>query len=30
LSDTLGLLDNSQQTIGLGLVWWFGQKAGAW
>ena len=30
LSDTLGLLETSQQTIGLGLVWWFGQKEGAW
>jgi len=30
LSDTLGLLETSQQTIGLGLVWWFGQKPGAW
>jgi hypothetical protein len=30
LSNTLGVLESSQQTIGLGLVWWFGQKQGAW
>lgn len=30
LSNTLGLLEASQQTIGLGLVWWFGGKQGAW
>jgi hypothetical protein len=30
LSDTLGVLESSQQTIGLGLVWWFGQKQGVW
>jgi hypothetical protein len=30
LSNALGVLDSSQQTIGLGLVWWFGQKEGAW
>jgi hypothetical protein len=30
LSDSLGVLESSQQTIGLGLVWWFGQKKGAW
>jgi hypothetical protein len=30
LSDTLGVLESSQQTIGLGLVWWFGQKQGIW
>ena len=30
LSDTLGVLESSQPTIGLGLVWWFGQKQGAW
>ncbi len=30
LSDTLGVLESSQPTIGLGLVWWFGQKQGVW
>ncbi len=30
LSNALGVLDSSQQTIGLGLVWWFGQKQGVW
>jgi Putative beta-barrel porin-2, OmpL-like. bbp2 len=30
LSDTLGVLESSQPTIGLGLVWWFGQKQGTW
>jgi hypothetical protein len=30
LTDTLGVLESSQQTIGLGLVWWFGQKQGVW
>jgi hypothetical protein len=30
LSNTLGVLESSQQTIGLGLVWWFGQKQGPW
>ena len=30
LSDTLGVLEASQPTIGFGLVWWFGQKEGAW
>jgi len=30
LSPTLGVLESSQQTIGLGLVWWFGQKQGVW
>jgi len=30
LSDTLGLLESSQQTVGFGLVWWFGQKEGVW
>jgi hypothetical protein len=27
---TLGELEAAQPTIGLGLVWWIGQKAGAW
>jgi len=26
----LEVLDSSQQTVGLGLVWWFGQKQGVW
>ncbi len=30
LSNTLGVLESSQQTIGVGLVWWFGQKQGVW
>ena len=30
LGHTLGLLEAAQPTIGLGLVWWFGQKEGAW
>lgn len=30
LSNALGILASSQQTIGLGLVWWFGQKQGVW
>jgi hypothetical protein len=30
LTNALGVLDSSQQTIGLGLVWWFGQKQGVW
>ncbi len=30
LSDVLGVLESSQQTIGLGLVWWMGQKPGVW
>jgi hypothetical protein len=29
-SSTLGVLESSQPTIGLGLVWWIGQKEGAW
>ncbi len=27
---TLGLLDAMQPTMAVGLVWWFGQKEGAW
>ena len=27
---TLGVLEAAQPTIGLGLVWWIGQKDGAW
>lgn len=30
LSHTLGDFVASQPTVGLGLVWWFGQKTGAW
>lgn len=30
LGHTLGMLESSQSTIGLGLVWWFGQKDGVW
>lgn len=30
LSGTQGVLETSQPTIGLGLVWWIGQKEGAW
>jgi hypothetical protein len=30
LSNTRGVLEASQQAIGVGLVWWFGQKQGVW
>jgi hypothetical protein len=30
LSDTLGVLEKSQTTVTLGLIWWFGGKEGAW
>jgi outer membrane murein-binding lipoprotein Lpp len=30
LSNALGVLESSQQTVGLGLIWWFGQKQGVW
>jgi hypothetical protein len=30
LGDTLGILKTSQPTLGIGLVWWFGQKEGTW
>jgi hypothetical protein len=30
LTSTLGVLANSQPTIGFGAVWWFGQKQGSW
>ncbi len=30
LSSTLGVLEESQQTVTLGLVWWFGGKQGPW
>jgi Putative beta-barrel porin-2, OmpL-like. bbp2 len=29
-SDALGVLLRDQPTIGVGVVWWFGQKQGAW
>ena len=30
LTNTLGLLSKQQTTAGIGLVWWFGGKQGAW
>jgi predicted porin len=30
LTDTPGVLKKEQNTATLGLVWWFGQKKGAW
>jgi hypothetical protein len=30
LTDTLGVLRKQQTTAGIGLVWWFGGKQGAW
>jgi hypothetical protein len=30
LTDTLNLLSREQTTLGIGLVWWFGGKQGAW
>jgi hypothetical protein len=30
LTDTLGILRKQQTTVGIGLVWWFGGKQGAW
>lgn len=30
LTDTLGILRKQQTTAGIGLVWWFGVKQGAW
>jgi len=30
LSSTLGLLKTNQNTVTIGLVWWFGGKEGAW
>jgi len=30
LTDTVGVLKKEQNTATLGLVWWFGQKQGAW
>lgn len=30
LGHTLGSLESAQPTLGVGLVWWFGQKEGAW
>ncbi len=30
LTDTLGILKKSQNTLTLGVVWWFGSKDGGW
>jgi hypothetical protein len=30
LTNTLGSLSKQQTTLGIGLVWWFGGKQGAW
>jgi hypothetical protein len=30
LTDSLGVLRKEQTTAGIGLVWWFGGKQGAW
>jgi len=30
LTETLGLLRDHQDTATIGLVWWLGQKTGAW
>jgi hypothetical protein len=30
LTDTLNILSRQQTTLGVGLVWWFGGKQGAW
>jgi Putative beta-barrel porin-2, OmpL-like. bbp2 len=30
ISSTLGILESAQPTLGIGLVWWFGQKQGVW
>jgi hypothetical protein len=30
LGSTVGILEPQQQTLGFGLVWWFGQKTGPW
>jgi Putative beta-barrel porin-2, OmpL-like. bbp2 len=30
LTDTLGILKNSQNTATIGLVWWYGGKEGIW
>jgi Putative beta-barrel porin-2, OmpL-like. bbp2 len=30
IGHTLGFLETAQPTIGVGLVWWFGQKQGTW
>jgi hypothetical protein len=30
LTDALGVLSSKQTTLGLGLVWWLGQKQGSW
>jgi len=30
LSDVQGLLSKQQNTATVGLIWWWGQKEGAW
>ena len=30
LTDEAGVLKNDQQTATLGLIWWWGNKTGAW
>jgi hypothetical protein len=30
LTDTQGLLSKEQTTASVGLLWWWGQKEGAW
>jgi hypothetical protein len=30
LTDTPGVLKRDQNTLTLGLIWWFGGKQGAW
>jgi len=30
LSDTQGSLKKSQTTAGVGMIWWWGRKEGAW
>jgi hypothetical protein len=30
LGSTLEVLESTQPTLGIGLVWWFGQKQGVW
>ena len=30
LTNILGSLSKQQTTAGIGLVWWFGGKQGAW
>jgi hypothetical protein len=30
LGHTLGALESAQPTVGVGAIWWFGGKQGAW